>query len=187
MISWMPPAFIFMIGAGLAAALRGRARQAVLILIPIAGFINLLNMPEGSAFVFRLLDNEIVLGRVDRLSMVFGYIFVIMAFAGAVFALRLKDTAQHVAAFLYAGSALGVVFAGDLLSLFVFWEVMALASLFLVWARKTEASRSAGLRYALVHFAGGLLLLAGIVIHISNGAPLEFGYLGLNGLLDTRL
>jgi len=182
MISWMPPAFIFMIGALLAAVLRGRARQAMLIIIPIAGFINLLNMPEGSAFVLSFLDNEIVLGRVDRLSMVFGYIFVIMAFAGAVFALKLKDTAQHVAAFLYAGSALGVVFAGDFLSLFVFWEVMALSSLYLVWARKTEASRSAGLRYALVHFAGGLLLFAGIVIHIANGGSLEFGYLGFNSL-----
>ena len=64
--------------------------------------------------------------------MVFGYVFVLITFIGIVYALHINDDAQHMAAFCYAGGALGVTFAGDLFSLYLFWEIMALASVFLV-------------------------------------------------------
>jgi multicomponent Na+:H+ antiporter subunit D len=139
-------------------------------------------MTEGTAYVTEYLGFSLAFGRVDRLSMVFGYIFVIMAFAGCLFALKLDDVGQHVAAFLYVGGSLGVVFAGDFLTLFIFWEAMALASSYLIWARRTEKARGAGFRYLLVHLAGGLFLLAGIVIHYGDTGSLSFGYVGLDGL-----
>jgi len=150
--------------------------------IPALAFVNLLNMSGGTGFTADFLGYELVFGRVDNLSMVFGYIFVIMAFAGAIFALHLKGAGEHVAAFLYAGSSLGVVFAGDYLSLFIFWEIMAVASTYLIWARKTEAARGAGLRYILVHLFGGMLLFAGIIMHAADTGSIEFNYLGLSGL-----
>ncbi|NIP32836.1 Na+/H+ antiporter subunit D, partial [Candidatus Saccharibacteria bacterium] len=73
-------------------------------------------------------------------SMAFGYIFIIMAFSGVLFSLHVKEDKEHVAAFLYIGSSLGVVFSGDLLSLLIFWEIMAFASVFLIWAHGTQAS-----------------------------------------------
>ena len=182
MTDWVPPAAIFIIGAFLIPVFNGRFRQVLLLLIPSLAFLNLLNMPEGAGYIVNFLDYELVFGRVDRLSMVFGYIFVIMGFAGALFSLHLKKAGEHVAAFLYAGSSLGVVFAGDYLTLFIFWEVMALASTYLIWARRTEASDKAGFRYVLVHLLGGLLLLAGIVLHVSATGSFSFDYLGLDGL-----
>ena len=182
MISPIPPAAIFIIGAFLVWFLKGKAKQISLLLIPLIAFLNLLNMTEGSYWVIHFLDYDLTFGKVDRLSMIFGYIFTIMSFIAILYALHVKDDGQHMAALLYAGSALGVVFAGDLLSLFIFWEMMAITATYLILARRTEASLAAGFRYLLVHVFGGVVLLAGIVLHISTTGSIEFGYLGLNGL-----
>lgn len=187
MISFVPPAAIFIAGAALIPFLKGRMRQALLVLLPCLAFLNLLNMNEGVSWAFGFLDYQLVFARVDKLSMVFGYIFVIMAFAGAVYSLHEKDALQQVAAFLYAGSSLGVVFAGDLFTLFIFWEIMAFASVCLVCARNTEAARKASFRYILVHLFGGLLLLAGIVMHVSATNSIEFKFLGLGGAAEILI
>lgn len=81
----------------------------------------------------------------------------------------------------YAGSALGAIFAGDLLTLFVFWELLALTSVFLIWARRTERSYRAGLRYLIIQVLSGVLLLAGLLAHASKTGSLAFEFIGLNG------
>ncbi|MEW6067162.1 MAG: Na(+)/H(+) antiporter subunit D [Nitrospirota bacterium] len=182
MINAVPPAAIFIIGAFLIPLLRGNLKSVYLLLLPVLGFINLLNIPHGMHWSFNFMDYTITFLRVDRLSLVFAYIFHIISFISILYALRLKDDLQHMAAVLYAGAALGVIFAGDFISLFIFWEVMAVTATYLIWARRTKASQSAGLRYFMVHVFGGLCLLSGIVINISNTGSIEFGYLGLNGL-----
>lgn len=182
MINPMPPAAIFIIGAFLVPFLKGKVKSAYLLLLPVVAFANLLNVPEGMHWVVRFLDYDLVFGRVDRLSMVFGYIFTLISFIAILYAIRVKDDGQHVAALLYAGSALGAIFSGDLLSLFIFWEVMAVAAAYLIWARRTKKSYAAGFRYLLVHLFGGLALLAGIIMHVSNTGSIEFAYIGLNGL-----
>src|SRR4030043_233977 len=182
MISAVPPAAIFIIGAFLIPLLRGNLKSVYFLLLPVLGFINLLNIPHGSHWSFNFLDYTITFLRVDRLSLVFAYIFHIVSFIAILYALRLKDDLQNMAAVLYAGAALGVIFAGDFISLFIFWEVMAVTATYLIWARRTKASQGAGLRYFLVHVFGGLCLLAGIVINTFNTGSIEFSYIGLNGL-----
>jgi multicomponent Na+:H+ antiporter subunit D len=182
MINTVPPVAIFIVGALLIPFLKGRLQSVFLLALPVIGFINLINIPEGSHWVVSFLDYNLVLGKVDRLSLVFGYIYHIIAFIALLFALHLKDNLQHMAAVIYAGAALGIVFAGDLITLFIFWEVMAIAATYLIWARKTKLSYGAGLRYLLVHLFGGLCLLAGIIIHAHTTGSTEFGFMGLNGL-----
>ncbi|HDZ91159.1 MAG TPA: Na(+)/H(+) antiporter subunit D, partial [Deltaproteobacteria bacterium] len=152
----VPPVIIFLIGALLVPLIRGRWKGAFMLLIPVVGLINLINMGEGTRWVVEFLDYRLVLGRVDRLSLLFGYIFHIISFIAILYSLHVKDDLQHVAGLVYAGSAIGAVFAGDLLSFFVFWEMLTVSSIFLIWARRTEASLGAGYRYLLVHAAGGL-------------------------------
>jgi multicomponent Na+:H+ antiporter subunit D len=182
MINTVPPAAIFIIGALFIPFFKGKLKSVYLLLLPIAGFINLINIPEGSHWVIRFLDYQLVFAKVDRLSLFFGYIYHLISFIALLYSLHVKDDLHHIASIFYAGSALGVVFAGDLMSFFIFWEIMALAATYLVWAGKTKASAGAGMRYLLVHLFGGLCLLAGIVIHVSGTGSIEFGYLGLNGL-----
>ncbi|MBW1707196.1 MAG: Na(+)/H(+) antiporter subunit D [Deltaproteobacteria bacterium] len=182
MIEPVPPAFIFIIGALLVPFFRGKLKSAYLLFLPVLGFVNLISIPEGNNWVVGFLDYNLVLGRADRLSLIFGYIFHLISFIAILYSLHVKEDLQHVAGLVYAGSALGVVFAGDFLSFFVFWEMLTVASIFLIWARRTKASLDAGYRYLLVHAAGGLCLLAGIVLHVNQTGSIEFGYMGLNGL-----
>jgi multicomponent Na+:H+ antiporter subunit D len=182
MISTVPPAFIFIIGGLLVPFIKGKWKSAYLLLIPVIGFINLISIPEGTHWVVRFLDWELIFGKIDRLSLLFGYIFHLISFIALLYALHVKDDLQHMAGLVYAGSALGVVFAGDMFSFFVFWEMLTVSSIFLIWARRTRAAQAAGFRYLLVHAAGGLCLLAGIVLYVNQTGSIEFGYIGLNGL-----
>ena len=165
----------------LLAFARGWAQKGVLLLVPVAGGLALLGATEGQALMLSLLGYELTPYRVDRLSLLFGYLFHLAAFIGALFALHVQDRAQHVAAMLYAGSALGAVFAGDLITLFVFWELAALSSVFLVWARRSPQALGAGWRYLVIQIVSGLLLLAGVLLRFHETGSLTFDDLGLQG------
>ena len=175
------PFTVFLIGAVLAALTTGRLRAVVLLATPAIGLANLALAETGTTATLRIFDYTLTYLRIDRLSLLFGYLFHIAAFIGMVFALHIKDRMQHVAALLYIGSALGAVFAGDLITLFVFWELAAVTSVFLIWARRTPASLGAGQRYLIIQIVSGVLLLAGAVIHVHQTGSLAFDYIGLDG------
>lgn len=181
MIDVVPPALVFIVGALVVPLIKGKWKSAFLLSLPVIGFINLINIPEGANFVVSAFGLKFIFGRVDRLSLLFGYIYHIIAFVALLYSLHVKDDVQHVAGLIYTGSALGVVFAGDLLSLFVFWEMLSVCSAILIWSRRTTAATLAGYRYILVHAAGGLCLLTGIVLYLKETGSLQFGYIGLNG------
>jgi len=178
----LPPAFIFILGAVLIPFLRGKAKSVYMLALPIIVFILLLNLSMGNSWIVEFWGYELIMGRVDKLSLVFAYVFTIMAFLGVLFALQVKDNLQHVSGLVYVGSTLGVVLAGDFLSLYLFWEIMAVSSTFLIIASRTKASREAGFRYILVHLIGGLFLLAGIVLYIQKTGTIAFDYIGLTGI-----
>ena len=181
MINVIPPAAIFILGALFVPLIRGRVKSAYMLVLPLLAFAILVKMPEGKYWMVRILDYDLIFGRVDSLSMVFGYIFTLISFLGILFALKVKDDLQHISALMYAGGALGVTFSGDLFSLYIFWELLAISSTFLVLARRTKASQLAAFRYILVHVFGGLCLLAGIIVYIHDSGTTEFSYIGLGG------
>ena len=182
MISTVPPASIFIIGALLIPLLKGRLQSAYLLLLPVLGFLNLINIPLGTHWAVSFLDFQLVFGEVDRLSRVFGIIFHIISFIAILFALNFRNNVEYTAGYIYAGSALGVVFAGDLITFFVFWEMLTVGSVFLILARKTKASMDAAFRYVLIHIMGGLILLAGILMYVHETGSLEFGEIGLGSV-----
>jgi multicomponent Na+:H+ antiporter subunit D len=181
MTNVIPPAAVFIVGALLVPLLRGRLKSAYMLVLPVVAFAILFKMPEGKYWMVRILDYDLIFGRFDRLSMVFGHIFTLLSFIGILFALKVKDDLQHVSALMYAGGALGVAFSGDLVSLYVFWELLAISSTFLILARRTKASQLAAFRYILVHVFGGLCLLAGIMFYIHDSGTTEFANMGLGG------
>ena len=178
----VPPAIIFILAAILIPFLKGKTKSIYMLLIPVVAFYVLVNLPFGNIWTFEFWGYNLILGRIDKLSLIFGYIFTIMTFLGVLFALKVKDDLQHVAAIIYVGATLGVVLAGDFLSLYIFWEIMAVSSTFLIIASRTRASREAGFRYILVHLIGGLFLLAGIVLYIQKTGTIAFDYIGLSGI-----
>ncbi len=177
-LDWIHPGLLLILGAWGLLFLKGRVKRVAMVLLPAAALIDCLLMTPGTYGVTSFLGQELVFGRVDSLSLVFSYVFSLMAFLGMVYALHVKDDDQHVTALIYAGGALGVTFAGDFLSLYLFWEVVAISAAVLVWLRREPSAVAAGFRYLLVHVFGGLLLLAGIVLHWSQTGSLAFGDMG---------
>jgi multicomponent Na+:H+ antiporter subunit D len=175
----VPIALLPVLGAALVPLVRGRLRAALLLALPVATFVWLLLLPHGEFGRFELLGQTLTLMRVDRLSLLFGYVFVLALFLTAIYALHVEDTTQHVAALVYGGAALGAVFAGDLLTLFVYWELTAVSSVLLIWARRTERAYRAGMRYVLIQLGSGMLLLAGAALHVNAGGSIAFGRIGL--------
>ena len=180
MIGEISPAFVLILGALLVPLLRGRLRAAFMLALPVIAFAHLLSLPHGDFGQLRIFDLTLTTLRVDRLSLLFGYVFLIAAELAIIYALHEKDTLQQVAGLLYAGSALGAVFAGDLISLFLFWEGIAIASAFLIWAARTERAYGAGMRYLIIHVGSGVLLLSGVLLQYRQTGSLAFGTLGLD-------
>lgn len=162
---WLHPSLILIIGALLVPFIPGRFKRVFLLLVPALVFARVLTLKSGVFGQVEFLDWDLVFGRVDKLSLVFGYIMALMCLIGNLYGLHVKDDRQHVAAWLYVAGSIGAIFAGDFLTLFLFWELMAFSSVFLIWARGRKESLAAGFRYLLVHVAGGLALLAGMVWH----------------------
>jgi multicomponent Na+:H+ antiporter subunit D len=171
---WVHPAIFFFIGSLLLPFVKGKAKKFLILFIPVLSIIDVALMHVGTYGSYRFLNMNIVFGRVDKLSLVFAWVFVIMAFLGALYALHVKEDGHHVAGAFYVGSSLGAIFAGDYLTLFIFWEVMAFSSVFLVWYRKERRSIEAGFRYLLVHVFGGLLFFTGMMLYYYKTGNLVF-------------
>ncbi len=171
---FMHPATLFIVGALLLPLFRKfNAQKILLVVVPLLAFIQIKYLPESFGTV-EWLGFELQFGRVDQLTMVFLHVFTLMALIGSIFGLHVKETGQHIAAWLYVAGSLGTTLAGDYLTVFIFWELMALSSVFLIWYRKRKKSIEAGYRYLLVHTVGGLILLGGIVLRYQNVHDLSF-------------
>lgn len=187
MIEWLHPGILFFVAAVIFPFLKQQHRKILQWGVPLIAFLSVLATPEGTYGLFSLMGVEMVFGRVDRLSLLFGTVFTLSTFIGMVYALHVNQKGEIIAAFIYAGSALGAVFSGDLLSLFLFWEIMAFSSVFLVWYAGPDAWGS-GMRYLMVHIFGGVCLLIGIVLYVSSAkGVLTFSHIALGGIGPTLI
>ncbi|GHA17603.1 Na(+)/H(+) antiporter subunit D [Arenicella chitinivorans] len=173
------PFLPLMVGAVVALFLRGWLRSVIILAAPVVGAVNLMGLEHGVFWSLEFMGYALEPVRVDKLSMMFGYLFHLASFIAVLYALHVKDTVQHVAGLAYAASAVGAVFAGDLLTLFVFWELLALTSVFLIWARRTERAYTSGMRYLIIQVLSGVLLLAGLLIFAQVNNSLLFNQISL--------
>jgi len=174
---WLHPSLILIFGGLLLPLIPTRVKRAYLLLIPILVFVRTLTMAKGVFGQVQFLDWILIFGRVDALSLVFGYIMSLMCILGTLYGLHVKENAQHIAAWFYVAGSIGAIYAGDFITLFLFWELMAFSSVFLIWFRGRRESLGAGLRYLLVHVFGGLALLMGMVLHCKTQGSWAFSQL----------
>jgi multicomponent Na+:H+ antiporter subunit D len=180
---WVHPSLILILGALLLRLVPRKLRSAYLLIVPLIVFVRVCTMQNGVFGRVDFLDWSLTFGRVDALSSVFGHVMGLITVIGTIYGLHIKEPGQHVAAWLYAAGALGAIYAGDMLTLFAFWELMAFSSVFLVWSRGTPEALAAGYRYLLVHAAGGSCLLAGIVmVGQLSRSDYNFGLFDLNNM-----
>jgi len=172
-LSGAHPAVALLAAAFAVAGLRGTAQRAARVVGPALALAIWWGLEHGSQPGVVVGGFEVLSVRVDALSLVFGLAMCGVALIGSVYSLHQRGAGESAAALVYAAGALGVIFAGDWLTLFVCWELMAVASLLVIWAEGSPRALAAGSRYLLVHATGGATLLGGILLHASRGGSLR--------------
>ena len=174
--SFIHPSLLLIFGALLLPFIQGPLRKPYLFLVPLLalGVVVLNTALTGNFAVVSFLDWQLVFGRVDKLSTVFALIMALMAVIGTLYGLHVDRAGEHMAAWLYAAGSLGTIYSGDYISLFFFWEMMAFASVFLIWFRRGKQSLRVGYRYLLIHTIGGIILLAGILLRYQAVGNITF-------------
>lgn len=173
MISF-PPAILFIAASFLLPFLSVRLRNWFLIILPLIVLFFIYHLDSTHQFWVQFLNFDINLLRVDEISKLFGYVFCIVAFGVFVFGYYQNTFYEQLPALIYMGAALGVVFAADLVSLYLFWELMAVGSVFLIFLGRRKKSIQAGYRYFLAHLVSGLLLLVGVLLYIHQTGSIAF-------------
>ena len=165
--------FIMSINPGLLLILAGvisavmpiqRVRQILAIGTPLIAMVLLSGAVQDTDLVtLNAMGVDMVLYRVDNLSFIFGLAFLIAATLNGIYALHQDSIIEDSSALIYAGAAVAGTFVGDFMSLFVFWELTAISSVFLILKTGTRAAYGAAMRYLGVQVLSGVLLLFGAV------------------------
>jgi multicomponent Na+:H+ antiporter subunit D len=169
----VPPAFIMILAALIIPFMPKHIRIPFVLVVPILTLIRSWQIPVGVDMMpMSVAGFDISPLYAHAYTHIFATIFCIAALGGALFGLMQSKRVETAAAFLYAGSAIGVTFSGDFISMFIYWELMAVGSTLLVFISNQEKAMNAGMRYALIHFFGGVILMTGIIGHIFlTGSP----------------
>ncbi|MGZ8254704.1 MAG: Na(+)/H(+) antiporter subunit D [Burkholderiaceae bacterium] len=174
------PGLVLIGGALVVPWLRGRWRTAFILALPLVALAFVWRLPDGAVWQMRFLDYTLTPLQGDKLSRLFATIFALMAFGGGLFALGQTSRVEVPSAFVYAGSAIGVTLAGDVVTVVVFWELMAIASTLVLWSGGTREAYQASLRYLMIHLLGGTLLFVGVTGHIVQTGSVGFGPMALD-------
>jgi multicomponent Na+:H+ antiporter subunit D len=187
MIGSLPPGLIIILGALAVPFLPGRLRYVYMMALPALAAVQMFALEPGTYAQVEIFGYTLTLLRVDALARAFGLIFCIASAINVIYGWHEREAMQHVSALIYAGAAVGAVFVGDLISLFVFWELTAIASVFLIWAARTERAYRAGLRYLVIQVGSGVILLVGVILHYRATGSLAFTALGVTSFATTLI
>ena len=180
-INFLSPALIFIVAAVLIPFFKGPLRNVVMLAVPILSLGSILGLPAGDYAVYSFMNVDLVFGHVDALSRIFAIIFHIISFISIIYMLKIGKGLEFSSAFFYAGAAFGVLFAGDLLSFFVFWELLTIGSIGLILSGQSKRAFGAAYRYVLMHGIGGLILFAGVVMHWIETGSIAVAQMSLTG------
>ena len=184
MIELLFPPGLLLVFCALLMPLEAKLRNVLIFSLPVICLALVWSAPADYVSTISFLGFELEPVRVTTSGRLFATIFCLMALVGGIYAYRQANTLELSAAFIYAGSAVGVTLAGDLLTLFVFWEIMALGSTLVIWAAQHEAAYRASIRYLMIHLFGGLLLMIGITGHIVETGSIRFEAMSLQSISD---
>ena len=175
----LPPGWPLILGGPLLALLPVRLRAGLLPLPALLALIHLALFDVGDFGTITLVNQTLILARLDALAQPFAWLFGFAALIGSVY-LRSRPRRREIAAGLgYAGASIAAVCAGDLLSLFLYWELTALTSTLLLVRNDAHTDHGIALRYLIVQLLSGVLLLGGIALRLQSGHTLNFTVLPL--------
>lgn len=176
------PGFLLIVAGLLSAFLPYIGRKAISLAAPAVGIAVLFSTPIGATAHMTLAGFDLAILRLDHLSFPFALIFLIAAILNGIYALHQDDRLHDSMALVYAGAAIGASLAGDFVTLFVYWEMTAISSVFLILAAGTTRAYNASMRYLVWQIGSGVLLLAGILLHWRVSGSLAFEQMKLGDM-----
>ena len=160
-------------------------RQIYMILLIVISAFSLTS-GQGTHLVINSMGIDFIIFHSDNLSFPFAVVFHIAAFLTVIYGIHNRDWKENVAITSYAGAAIAALHAGDLFTLFVWWEATALTSVFLILGGKSLRAYRSAIRYIIIQVGSGMLLLSGAIIlfHTNNEALFQnFSIDSTSGLL----
>ena len=125
----LPPAFLYLIALLLVPILGGTARKCWTLLVGAAGLVMVLLIGSGSPdLVVAIIPGiETILLTTDPLRQLAGIIFATSGFIAIIYATYRNLNPVEITGILASiAAALGIAYAGDLITVFVFWELLCL-------------------------------------------------------------
>ena len=168
------PGLLLIIAGLIAPLFKGVWRSIWILAMPLVSLILIWTPSSAAECTLAFLDHELIPYSPDSLSRVFATVFSLTCCVGTLYCFKQAKIQELSAAFVYAGAAIGVTFAGDLITVFIFWEIMALGSTLVLWSAETRSSWQSGMRYVLIHLLGGVILVIGIVAYAQETGSIEF-------------
>ncbi len=115
---------------------------------------------------------------IDLISWIFAGLITLVYFLVVLFSFSYMDqdhNPRRYYSFLFftLGAILGVVFAGDFFSFFIFFEILTLSSFVLVIHKQDRDSLQAGSLYLYMNIIGGLALLFAILLLYDKSGHLD--------------
>ncbi len=176
------PGIILILGGIAMLFMPGNMRRITTFALPLIALAGFLTYPDELILTINLFDYTLDPIRIDGISWIFTLIFIIAAFITAIYSLHRSDRFEQSMIAIYAGSAIGAVLAGDLLTLFIFWEISALSSALIVWLGNGRHAQQAAWRYLLIHITSGLLLILGSILHYQQTNSILFNAMSIDTL-----
>ncbi len=166
------PVIPLLIAAALMPIAGVMGRRILAMIGPLVALAAVIMLPADAHWTIQVLGQELVLLEVTRIGRLFAFAFTVYGFAAALYAWPQRGRGSWFWSMMLGIGGTGVTLVGDWLSLLLFWEMLAVASAFLVWRGRDPQSQAAGFRYIMFHVAGGMCLLGGAMFQIQSGSTL---------------
>ena len=176
------PVLILAIGSLICTFIKGPKGKFLNACFVLSSLFAFSQIPLGFSFSIDFNGLNINLIKVDKIASLIIYVFHIVGLLGIIYNWTGKNKLENISSGLYLASAVGLVLAGDLFSLFIFWELLTIFATVLILSNNTFNSQKSALRYFLFHIFGGLIFLLGIVLHFLKFNSLELTALSLDSL-----
>ena len=179
MINSFPPGLVMFLGAFLVPFFPHIYRQFYMLFLVFIS-VSALFSSEGSHLIIQLQNIEFILHHSDNLSFPFAIVFHIAAFLVIIYGAHIKDWKEQLAILSYSGAAIAALHAGDLFTLFLWWEATAFTSVILIFCGKTYRAYKSAIRYIVIQVGSGILLLSGAILLFQNSNEAIFQELDIN-------
>lgn len=164
------PGLIMMLGGLIVAFLPDKFKKyqdKIALIVPVLSFISFFTLNAKSAITYGITDSLVLkLIHFDNLAYAFMLILCIIAVITAIYGQGIQKQLECGMSMFYTGSIMGIILAGDVISLIVFWEIAAFASMYVIYSSHNREAARSSFRYILVHSFGGNMMLVGLLMYM---------------------